>query len=1449
MESDNGRLFFATGLDNSQLKNDADEASEILQGISDDTARQSTRIRDLLSEVPAVSIDFQTNLPTTIEEINSAFSDLDSVISENERAIKELEAEERRLAAEYSNTFQASQKEADAIRAQQQPIKDNIRLRKEIIQEAKFVRRELQECASKIQDETKVVQENETRHVSLRQRLREVKMELVELEAAGQRGSQRYRELQQEAGRLTDAWNDAQAQATILAHDQRGLQGIISGLSGIAGAASVAQGAIGLFGSENEHLQQIMLKVQSLMAITMGLQQVQQTLNKDSAFSLVTLNGLKEFWNKLTGESAEALEEENEELMTNTVAQEADAAATASDTAAQTSNNAATATGTTATIAQTTATKGHTAATIAQTVATKAASLAMKGLKLAIVSTGIGALIVLVGELVAWLMKLFDAAGKAEEEQKELNEIMGKGNEAYAKASVQVSDYRDKIERFNGTQEQEKQLVKELNSKFGEQMGYCKSLIEWKEQLAQKGEAYCKVLLKEAEAQALLAKYTEAYISLKEAESKSASEYGHWYTTAAGDKRLKQKAVDDAKAEANKWLNQYKQTMQEAQNIKDQYDLNPHIDTTNVKPKSGSGKSYDPEKAALNIKTAIEDYRKKVAEYITDANDELNDLAISAQQQGLARELNEIRQGTQRKLEAWNQQLVQLAEVRRATAKSQYMNTEGATEVGWANSEDGKKSIKDWISVIKSETPQVIAEFDRVWEQITSNGDAAIKAAQQKYTDALIEEFGTAAQREEKLTREWTQRLSTIPPEYMDAAIKKMEEEFASLNSDRFKAGINWESVFGNMSEQATPVLHSAIMKVKEYFEANKGMMSTEEIKNYQEAIMKMEEEISSRNPFASMQKAMHDLATSKTELTDALASVTEAQAALNEAYRERNAAMQERNDILERIEAGEIAEDSEEDIQSQKRLADALKDVTAKTDEKNKADQRVMNAQNKQTKAYKEFSNSLRSMGDVIGKLGNRAQSLASIFDAKVAVSIGKALDFMNEMVDATTSVIDAIGEVGTSVAKGVEATVEATSQGVTSAAAAGSAAISTLEKASVILTVISAAMQVATAIANLFNNDDAKQEEIERLQNRIDQLQWELNNPEVLRLQENAGKAIDIVNKSLAETRQELARQKAAVGDLWGAWRTMFQGVSKNQTMLEKSASRIADIYANMGYTVDKALGREKFASTRDQLENIAQQQLLIQEQINNEYSKKHTDHGKIDEWKQKIEELGQTAVELINNIVEEIIGGSVTDIGNELADAFISAFEAGEDAAEAWGEKVDEIVAGIVKQMLVTKFLEEPLGQLFDKYKSKWFPNGDGKNTIDNVLASIDEFTADLNKTVGTFSAAFEALPDSVKSLFSGDDDPTRQATQKGIAQASQDSVDELNGRATAIQGHTYQINENTAILVQTSNRILQSVINIDGNTEAMSVRMETVEANVKEMRNTLNDISLKGVKIQR
>lgn len=445
---------------------------------------------------------------------------------------------------------------------------------------------------------------------------------------------------------------------------------------------------------------------------------------------------------------------------------------------------------------------------------------------------------------------------------------------------------------------------------------------------------------------------------------------------------------------------------------------------------------------------------------------------------------------------------------------------------------------------------------------------------------------------------------------------------------------------------------------------------------------------------------------------------------------------------------------------------------------------------------------------------------------------------------------IISVAGNITTSslsMINGIVQLVNMSSAGIQGTAVAAATAISTVEKASVILTIISAAMQTVMPIVNLFNSDDEKQEHIEALQGRIDQLQWELDNADIVRLQENSGKAVERVRQALSETYQELLKNKLAVGDVAGAWRLLFTNVSSNSEVLEKTAEKLAKAYANIEYTADKALGGEKYASAKEQLENIAQQQILIQEQIETEQSKKKSDGGQIEEWQRQIEELGHEAVQIINDMVEDIIGGSSSEIASELGDAFFEAFQAGEDYAEAWGDKVNEIVADVMKRMLVSKFLEEPLGEIFDKYKKKWFPDGQFAG-LDAVISSLGGFASDLNAVGDDFATIWENLPDSVKSMFDVTEEATREASEKGIATASQESVDELNGRATAIQGHTYSISENTKIILSVVNMILQSVLNIETHTERISGLVEDVESSVKEMKDTVNDIALKGVKLK-
>lgn len=80
-------------------------------------------------------------------------------------------------------------------------------------------------------------------------------------------------------------------------------------------------------------------------------------------------------------------------------------------------------------------------------------------------------------------------------------------------------------------------------------------------------------------------------------------------------------------------------------------------------------------------------------------------------------------------------------------------------------------------------------------------------------------------------------------------------------------------------------------------------------------------------------------------------------------------------------------------------------------------------------------------------------------------------------------------------------------------------------------------------------------------------------------------------------------------------------------------------------------------------------------------------------------------------------------------------------------------------------------------------------------------------------------------------------------KGIAQASQESVDELNGRMTAMQGHTYSLMENTRILVENSASVLERLGNIDTNTAGLS----HIEKDIRSVSACLSQMTLHGVRV--
>lgn len=127
----------------------------------------------------------------------------------------------------------------------------------------------------------------------------------------------------------------------------------------------------------------------------------------------------------------------------------------------------------------------------------------------------------------------------------------------------------------------------------------------------------------------------------------------------------------------------------------------------------------------------------------------------------------------------------------------------------------------------------------------------------------------------------------------------------------------------------------------------------------------------------------------------------------------------------------------------------------------KTSPDKRSIKEWNELREALEDCCGTFNELGDAVGGVA------------------GDILSTTGSIMTSTLSVVNGIVQLVTMSATGMQGT-----------ATAAATAISTVEKASVILAVISAAIQIAMQIVNLFNTDKKKQEQIEKLQVQIDKL-----------------------------------------------------------------------------------------------------------------------------------------------------------------------------------------------------------------------------------------------------------------------------------------------------------------------------------------------------------------------
>lgn len=429
---------------------------------------------------------------------------------------------------------------------------------------------------------------------SLRTELKELTMQMAQMLADGvDPTSEAFLQVAERAGVLKDAMDDAKSTIKDYANDTQGLTQGISVLQTAVGGWQTLQGAMSAFGMESEDAAKATQKLMGIMSLMNGIQKVSTELTTNGTGAYRAYHAIL----KLLGLEKAAL----------TTATAAEATAQQAEATAATENAVAQAAGATATEAATVAAGAHTAAVGVETVALTGATTAATALKVALAALGIGAVIALIVALYEGIKEFNKEAEKSAEILEQSNEAMKEGKKATAAQAEEMKYYVGVVNEFNGSAEEEKRLVDELNNKYGDAIGYYQNLSQWKNALISVGEDYIYMLELEATAQAYLNKIAEATVNT------------------------------DATA-AEHYREQYQLYMRQTADMRRIIQERVKLRGGGTKPTSGGSRSNRKSGSTRSTSTdnGAEDAEKEMQELINEANDMLDEWQKSATQRAIA---------------------------------------------------------------------------------------------------------------------------------------------------------------------------------------------------------------------------------------------------------------------------------------------------------------------------------------------------------------------------------------------------------------------------------------------------------------------------------------------------------------------------------------------------------------------------------------------------------------------------------------------------------------------------------------------------------------------------------------------------------------------------------------------------------------------------------------------
>lgn len=1296
------------------------------------------------------------------EDIRNGLSQIGAACEMHENAIAALKKEYEQITQTMNGALKSgNDNEYRALRDRAQAIKGEIATRKSLLNELREQSNALEDEASRM-EQARVAAENTAQaHVSLRQQIRALKEEMADAVANGiDEQSEAYKRMVNELGRLQDIQGDIQSQGSVLANDEATFAGILSGLNGVVGGFTAAQGAVALFAGENENLQKIMLKVQSLMSITMGLQQVAQTLNKDSAFSLITLNKAKEWWNNLLAVG-------RGEQIASTAATAADTTATIASTAATTGNAAAEQASNTAKTASVGASTGAAAAQAVQTASATAGTVANIGLAGAFrmvgaaiksipvfgwILAGISALIALVSHFVS----------KANESKKATEEWYDAIAENAYKPIASIMELSDKWNALGNDLEAKKQFI-ENNKKAFEDLGVSvRDVVDAENVLVANKTAFINAQIEKAKATIYLQQAQEKVKELikKEQEYNAMSDTksmwvqtstfgtGYWVETANNEKKKAKTALDGLRAEISRGF---------------QNAANAERNGWNILKKAGIGATQTYTKGSLGaIEQAIQ-LKQEALKHLTNNDDYKKAMA----------EIEKLQK-----------------QADKITGKTTTSSGSGGGSSHHRSSGSGgtkKDAFLEKLAKYKS-------EYSRFLKWVNSN-DPIIQQAAKKEFDGLLKQGATYIdylknQRDNILQVDVAKRSKT-----QNKQLRQLNDAIAEETKKTVLEAFNNE-LSDSLSNAKTVIEMLNVIEAKRKQLANDG---TELDNAEKEALDNAEKQ--------AQEKAEQETNALLTEY----ASYVEQKRRLEEQF---NADMELLN--RKRAKASTDAEKAEID----QAIANRTKKYNTDTSKVGDYDA-ILNQyggyEQKKARIAEQYAErrriaELNGNKDLLEKLAKAEQDELSKLQRDLIKNSGDWQNLFGNLDELTTKTIKRL------IAKieGMKATigVDLNPQDLKALTDQLNKARSEVEKRNP-FTALGAAwkrLKEATKDGKGLGSDEAKKatkDVATAVSGSIDLINGTFNavtnglqkmgvsmDDETQAILGDIGGIMDgasQVAQGIA-TGNPLSVIQGSIGLLSSAFDLFNSRDRKAEKQIKKHQEAIKQLenaYKQLEWQIGKALGGEVYKNQQAAIRNMKEQQEHLKASWEAEERKKKTDHDRVNDFKEQYAELGRQIEDMIDEISNDLLQTTAKDFANDLGDALVEAFSKSEDAAKAMETTVNSVLKNLVVNQLKKKFLENQLqGALDNLEKDMGYWNGDDFVFDGLTKAEIDRFKSAVGAASSNFNQALKQYEEIFKDMGLDDTDESLTGAAKGI---SEESANILAGQMNAIRINQLDANE--------------------------------------------------------